>query len=351
MARQIKRTNRLGVADDPPDLEAALRRLIAAIPPGYAVSCGTLAEALGDIRAARWIGSWLSDHRHDQGCCCHRVVRTGGRWGPSLLSQEEREKSLMDEGVLLTPCGVDPNCLVDAAQLRVICPEVATKPPLSELQALQVRLCREIRLCPLESDPQSVAGVDVSYHGDTGVAAYCRVAWPSGEKLWDTHIVLPTRFPYITGYLAFRELPLLQAVLDKAVQEGQLAEVIMVDGSGLLHPRGMGIASHLGLLLNRPTIGVTKTLLCGECETEDLSPGESHPIVYQGQVLGAVLRSLTGHAQPVFVCPGHRIDVASAVKIVSPLFGAHRLPEPIYWADRISRSIARRFIRQHREDA
>lgn len=348
MASQMKRTRNSLAGVNLPDLEAALRRLIAAIPAGHVVSCGTLAEVLGDFRAARWIGSWLGDHQHDPGCCCHRVVRAGGRWGPSPLSQEDREKLLLKEGVLLTSSGADPRCLMDAAQLRALCPEVATKSPLLELQALQVRLCREIRLCPLEREPQSVGGVDVSYRGDMGVAAYCRIAWPSGEKLWDTHIALPTRFPYIVGYLAFRELPLLQAVLDKAEQEGQLAEVIMVDGSGLLHPRGMGIASHLGLLLNRPTIGVTKTLLCGKCETEDLSPGQSAPIVYRDQVLGAVLRSRTGHAQPVFVCPGHRIDVASAVKIVSPLFGAHRLPEPIYWADRISLSLARRFIPQNR---
>lgn len=326
----------------PPDLEDSLRRLISAIPAGYAASCGTLAEILGDVRAARWIGTWLGEHRHDETCYCHRIVRAGGRWGVSTFGLARQQQLLQREGVLFTALGVAPECLVDTAYLRGLCPEVASQPPLAALQSLQDQLHGEVQLCPFEGGPQSVGGVDVSYKGDKAVAVYCHIAWPSGERLWDTHIVISIRFPYISGYLAFRELPALLRVIEAAQEAGQLADVIMVDGSGLLHPRGMGIASHLGVVLARPTIGISKKLLCGECDSEGLLPGESRPIAYRGQLLGAVLRSHKGHTQPVYVCPGHRIDVASAVRIVHPLFGAHRLPEPIYWADRISRDLARR---------
>lgn len=330
---------------DIPDLEAHLRQLLSAIPVGYVITCGSLAEVLGDARAARWIGTWLGEHHHDDTCYCHRVVRAGGHWGVSMFGSQWQQRLLQAEGVVLTASGVEPRCVIDSAHLRTLCPQVASAQPLAKLRTLQDRLSRQVVLSPLETEPESVGGVDVSYKGNKGIAAYCHIAWPRGEKLWDTHFVLPTRFPYISGYLAFRELPLVLGVLKKAEEAGQLAKVIVVDGSGLLHPRGMGIASHLGLLLKRPTIGVTKTLLCGECDTAGLLPGEHRPVFFRDQVLGAVLRSQKGHAHPVFVCPGHLIDVVSAVKVVSPLFAVHRLPEPVYWADRISRTIARRLTR------
>lgn len=327
---------------DLPDLEGSLRRLISAIPTGYVASCGTLAEILGDIRAARWIGTWLGGHEHSAICSCHRVVRAGGRWGESLLGLDVQQRLLREEGVAFTVFGVDPRYIIDSLRLRDVCPEVAANPPLASLRSIQERLYGEIRLCPLGGKPQSVGGIDVSYKGNRAVAVYCHIAWPSGNRLWDTHIVLPARFPYISGYLAFRELPGMLAAVEEARRSGQLAEVILVDGSGVLHPRGMGIASHLGVLLGRPTIGVSKKLLCGDCDSEGLQPGESRPILYRGQYLGAVLRSRRGHSQPIFVSPGHQIDVDGAVRIVSPLFATHRLPEPIYWADRISRSLSRR---------
>ncbi|MGQ9504615.1 MAG: endonuclease V [Thermogutta sp.] len=327
---------------DLPDLEEILRRLIAAIPASCVASCGTLAEILGDSRAARWIGTWLGEHEHNDACACHRVVRAGGRWGESFLGLDVQQRLLREEGVAFTADGVDPRCIIDSLRLRDLCPEVAAKAPLAALRSIQERLYGEIRLCPLGRELASVGGIDVSYKGNRAVAVYCHIAWPSGNRLWDTHVVLPARFPYISGYLAFRELPGMLAAIEEAKKAGQLAEVILVDGSGVLHPRGMGIASHLGVLLGRPTIGVSKKLLCGDCDPEGLQPGESRPISYRGQLLGAVLRSQQGHSQPVFVCPGHQIDVYDAVKIVSPLFASHRLPEPIYWADRISRSLARR---------
>jgi len=344
MGRQMNGTKDAWSQIDPPVLEDTLRRLISAIPAGYVASCGTLAELLGDICAARWIGTWLGEHRHDDACRCHRIVRAGGRWGVSAIGLARQQQLLQQEGVLLTASGVNPRCLLDSAALRTLCPEVASNPPLAALQSLQDELRGQIQLCPFEEEPHSVAGVDVSYKGNQAVAVYCHTAWPSGERVWETHIVMSTRFPYISGYLAFRELPGLLRVIEEAKKAGHLAEVIVVDGSGLLHPRGVGIASHLGVVLGRPTIGISKKLLCGECDSQGLLPGESRPIFCRGQLLGAVLRSHRGHSHPVYVCPGHGIDVASSIRIVNPLFALHRLPEPIYWADRISRDVARRLI-------
>lgn len=332
---------------DIPDLDGLLRRLIAAIPRGKVVTCGTLAEVLGDIKAARWIGTWLREHPHDDACPCHRVVRMEGRLGRTTRGDSWQADRLAEDGLSVQgQVLADRSAILDADALRQLCPELAALTPLKQLQSLQKRLRQSVRLEDFADEVVDVGGVDVSYHGDVAVAAYCRVAWPSGQRLWDTTAVLPVRFPYITGYLSFRELPALLAVVEKAEQAGQLAQVIAVDGSGLLHPRGLGIASHLGAMLDRPVVGVTKTLLCGEVDVTDLAPGESRFIVYEGRIAGAVLRSRRGHARPVFLSVGHRMDAQSALRVIAPLFAAHRLPEPIYWADRISRSLARRCPRQ-----
>lgn len=325
-----------------PDLEAHLRAYIAAIPPGYAASCGTLAELLGDRQAARWIGSWLLDHSHDEACPCHRVVRAGGRLGGFILGVQRQRELLVAEGLALTGDAISEAAVLDATALKKLI-AVQGEPPLARLQQFQ-RLMRS-RICvqPVPETIRDCAGVDVSYRAGYAVAVYCRVTWPDGEKRFETHVVQRVRFPYITGYLAFRELTPMLEVIRRAEAAGQLADVILVDGSGLLHPRGMGVASHLGVILDRPTIGVTKTLLCGTTgHLQDLAAGESMPILWQGQTLGAVLRSLSGHAQPVFLSIGHRVDVPGSLRVVRPLFARHRLPEPIYWADRLSRAIARK---------
>jgi deoxyribonuclease V len=324
-----------------PDLEAILRRWIAAIPPGRVTTCGALAELLGDRQAARWVGTWLVEHAHTEDCPCHRVVRAGGRLGRSRLGEEVQRDRLQREGVELLPEGVPEEALVHAPELASLLGIQEEDRPLRQLRTIQEEMRKKVVMTPLSSDPKDCAGVDVSYRGDWAVAVYCRVSWPGGDKLYETSIVERARFPYITSYLAFRELSPMIAVLKKAAREDQLADVIAVDGSGLLHPRGIGIASHLGVVIDRPTIGITKTLLCGHVEEKELPPGGTLPVEWEGHHLGVVLRSQRGHAQPVFLSVGHRIDVEGCIRVVRPLFAQHRLPEPIYWADRLSRAIAR----------
>ena len=324
-----------------PDLEAILRRWIGAIPPGRVTTCGALAELLGDRQAARWVGTWLVEHAHTKECACHRVVRAGGRLWHSGIGEGTQRDLLRQEGVKLLPEGVPEEAIIDATELADLLGIQDEERPLRKLRTIQEDLRQKVVMTPLLSDPKDCAGVDVSYRGNWAVAVYCRVSWPDGDKLYETSVVEQARFPYITSYLAFRELSPMLSVIKRAARENQLADVIAVDGSGLLHPRGMGIASHLGTVLDRPTIGITKTLLCGQVEKKELPPGGTAAVEWEGRHLGVVLRSQRGHAQPVFLSVGHRIDVEGCVRVIRPLFAQHRLPEPIYWADRRSRAIAR----------
>jgi len=123
-----------------------------------------------------------------------------------------------------------------------------------------------------------------------------------------------------------------------AHQEG---DVVIVDGSGILHPRGVGIACHLGVLADVPTIGVSKKLLSGQVNLKDMAPQEARPVLLGGKRRGTALRATDGSQRPIFISPGHRIGVEMAQRIVRRQLLGRRLPEAQYWADRLSRAAGR----------
>ena len=122
---------------------------------------------------------------------------------------------------------------------------------------------------------------------------------------------------------------------------GGQTELVLVDGNGILHQRRAGIASHLGVLASLATIGVTKKLLCGSVALEGIEPEESRPVVLDDRVIGLALRATAGSRRPIFLSPGHRTNLAFAECAVRRLLRGRRLPEPLYWADRISRQAGR----------
>lgn len=133
-------------------------------------------------------------------------------------------------------------------------------------------------------------------------------------------------FPYRTGLLAFREAPTLL----KAYQQLKLCpDVILVDGQGISHPRGLGIASHIGVLLNIPTIGVAKSILVGEVQEElPEKVGSQGPLIWKGRTIAIAYRTKM-RAKPIFISTGYRVSLGSVVKIVEKCIGKYRLPEPV----------------------
>jgi deoxyribonuclease V len=263
------------------------------------------------------------------------VVRAGGQLGEYIAGKtRDKEELLAVEGIRFVGERVD----LAECEFR----EFTSQRPLERLRRVQEEMAAKVALRKRRRVPRLVGGVDVSYPAeDRGVAAYALVEVESGRLEWSTMIRRPVRFPYISTYLAFRELPILLDLVDEVRRAGRLSEVVLVDGNGVLHPRRAGIASHLGVAASVATIGVTKKLLCGSVQLEGLRARESRPVVLEGRLGGVALRATEGSRRPIFVSPGHRADPAFAERLVRHLLFGHRLPEPLYWADRLSRRAAR----------
>jgi len=180
--------------------------------------------------------------------------------------------------------------------------------------------------------PRTICGVDTSIRGGRVHAALCVLSFPELEPLAIATATRPVEFPYVPGLLAFRELPALREAYAKLAEEPDL---LLVDGHGLAHPRRFGIACHLGLELERPSIGCGKSLLVGEHAEPALRRGSSTALVHRGELVGRCVRTREG-VRPVYVSIGHRCGLERAMEIVLACARRYRLPEPIRAADRIA---------------
>jgi deoxyribonuclease V len=171
-----------------------------------------------------------------------------------------------------------------------------------------------------------VAGVDVGFENNGTVARAAVVAMSFPDlKLIETSVIrCHTCFPYVPGLLSFREAPAIQEALSKLKI---MPDLLMVDGHGLAHPRRIGIASHLGLLCNLPSIGVAKSLLVGKHAPVGDETGAWQPIEDGDEVIGSALRTQPG-IKPVYISIGHRIDLETSIKLVMQCVNLYRLPEP-----------------------
>jgi deoxyribonuclease V len=188
---------------------------------------------------------------------------------------------------------------------------------------------------------RTVAGVDLSYSkkDDLFFAAAILFDYSTMEVLETSHIVAKVAFPYIPGLLSFREGPAILSCFQKLER---VPDVIIFDGQGIAHPRGFGLASHMGLLLDRPSIGCAKTRLIGVHGNVGQERGDYAHLIVDDQIVGAVLRTKK-KVKPVFVSPGHRTGVKGAVEIVLACTRGYRLPEPT----RIAHLLVNRLRREH----
>ncbi|QFU17291.1 deoxyribonuclease V [Microvirga thermotolerans] len=170
-----------------------------------------------------------------------------------------------------------------------------------------------------------VAGVDVSVKNEQSRAAVVVVTFPDFRPVETVVAQRPTPFPYIPGLLSFREGPVLEEAFEKLRNE---PDVFLFDGMGIAHPRRIGIASHMGLWLERPTVGCGKTLLCGRYRDLAEEKGAAAPLVDRGETIGVALRTRTAK-NPVFISPGHLADIETSAALVLACSQKYRLPEPI----------------------
>jgi deoxyribonuclease V len=179
-----------------------------------------------------------------------------------------------------------------------------------------------------------VAGVDIGFEAGGGVTRAAVAVLRLGDlQLAESSLARrPTDFPYVPGLLSFREIP---AALDALASLRCAPDLLICDGQGLAHPRRFGLACHLGWLLDVPAIGVAKSRLLGDFAGPPAERGAWTPLIDRGEVVGAVVRTRRG-VKPVLVSPGHRVDVASAVRLALACTDRYRLPEPSRAAHRLA---------------
>jgi len=206
----------------------------------------------------------------------------------------------------------------------------------TEAIAIQRGLAGQVRL---EENPElvslhTVAGIDVGFEdgGETTRAAIAVLDFPGLQLVENSVARVPTSFPYVPGLLSFRELPAVLEALRKLERQPQ---VFLCDGQGIAHPRRLGIASHLGVLLDVATIGVAKTRLVGRYEEPADERGAWSRLMDGDECIGAVLRSRVG-VKPIYISPGHKTSLAQSIAITMACTGRYKLPETTRWAHRLA---------------
>ncbi len=279
------------------DLYSYFYGLVRQIPAGMISTYGDLARALGDVVASRACGYMLSINPDPEGTPCYKVVRSDGTVGKytHILGEIEKVRRLESDGII-----VEGDSVKNFEQVRF--KDFQTDFPLNALKNEQEKVASMVNLTD-DFDSSRIAAVDVSYDDDYGYGA---MAIDDGGKIEIRESVQRVRFPYIPGYLAFREFKFI-----KDLARG-FDGTLMIDGNGLLHPRKIGLASYAGIMLNIPTIGVAKSLLLGTVSDNWVYIGE--------EKVAYVINKNT------IVSPGHKVSLGSSVDLVKKL-GHGKYPE------------------------
>lgn len=207
---------------------------------------------------------------------------------------------------------------------------------VANAKLIQQKLAAKVKLTPMQNPVRYIAGIDVAFpnKGKTTRAAIVVLSFPSLEMVELTVYEAPTVIPYIPGVLSFREGG---AILSALAQLKISPDVLMFDGQGIAHPLGLGVASHIGVILNVPTLGIVKSCLVGKFDEPELTKGSISDLVINNKKSGYVVRS-RDKVQPLFVSPGHLITKEQALQLALQCITKYRLPEPTRLADKLSKN-------------
>ncbi len=312
------------------EIERELARMVRAVPRGRVMTFGDLAASLGDPVAARAVAAIVRGW--DPGgtrAPAHRVVLADGSLGGEGATMRGRARALRGEGV-----HVRAGRVVGLEGVRVR--DLGSAYPLRALRREQDRLRARVHPGPLPYEPERLVGVDVAYSADgrawaSAVEVDARTLEVAGERTLEVEVA----FPYIPTYLAFRELPAVQA----AVEGMDLSRaLVLIDGQGAIHPRGFGIACHVGVALDVPTVGVAKRLLWGAFDAEELGARGRAPVVGEGIHAGWAVRPPRGGT--VFASAGHMVGRDESLEW-AVRSTARRQPVPLELAHRAATAARR----------
>ena len=305
------------------DIAREIAMLVSQIPQGRVSTFADIAEALGDPRAATAVFRILTDAPVEGS---HRVVRADG--GVPRAGMTVR---LRRDGVSVSAGRVDE---LDRIRWR----EFRGPRTLARLRAEQQRLGATVEPTDRFASARRIAGFDVAYDGDDATAAAVVMDAKNENVLQEvsTHTIVD--FPYIPGYLAYRELPCIEACFRRL---DPVPDLLMIDGHGRLHPARFGIACFAGVRLDRPSIGVAKSLLVGRIGRPPKKAGDWTDVRVDGETMGAALRS--GRSRRlIYVSIGHRISLTTAIRTTKQLCRT-RIPEPLRRADLLSKNEKRKW--------
>lgn len=197
---------------------------------------------------------------------------------------------------------------------------------IAEATLIQEKLRDQVKLSPMEGDIKTIAGADISLdmNSDTVYAGMVVLSYPDLKLIAYSLVETTNIFPYVPGYLAFREIPALLKVYEQLPVK---PDCIMFDGNGILHKRRLGIATHFGVLTATVTLGCAKKKLAGNYSDPGETKGDYSLVTDKGETIGFALRSKL-NVKPVFISPGHKMSLKNSMDITMKCLGKHRLPEP-----------------------
>ena len=295
--------------------------IVRQIPDGMVSSYGAVAEALGDKIAARAVGRMMNQNPNADDMPCYKIVHSNGDIGGFGRGIDDKIRRLNQVGIK-----VNEGKILDFE--NVFFNEFKSSQPLKDLRNEQISLSSKVKNIVFESDISYVAGFDVSYpksEWEDVCGAVVLIDYKSGEIVERRTVLMKTFFPYISTYFSYRELP----VLIKLFKSLKIKpDVSLFDGNGILHPYRIGLASHVGVILNIASIGVAKRLLYGTV-VDDF-------VLIDGERRGFAFCSNSRVKNPVYISPGNLIDLDSSVEIVKNL-SRFRIPEPLRSAHILSK--------------
>ncbi len=293
--------------------------LVRQIPPGKVSTYGAVAVALGDKIAARAVGRMMNQNPNADDMPCFKIVYSDGRLGGFGLGIQDKIRRLHQDSI-----SVENGRIVDFD--NVFFDDFNTTYPLKKLREEQIQLSKKISLTDDFTDIKTVAGIDVAYPDnefDEACGACVVLDYTHMNVLEESVVFERTDFPFISTYFSYRELPLVHTLVSKLRLKPSL---VLLDGNGIIHPARCGFASHAGITLDIPTIGVAKTLLYGTIrDSQVIIDSESRGYAF----------SLRKDVRPIYVSPGHRVSLKTSVDVVKH-FCQTKNPEPLRRAHQLA---------------
>ena len=202
---------------------------------------------------------------------------------------------------------------------------------INKLKKEQLELSKKVLIKDELKKIKTIGGCDQAFFDNKIVSAIVVMDYESLKVIEFKHAILDVKIPYIPGFLSYREAP---AIVEACSKLSDKPDLLLVDGNGILHPRWIGLASHVGLLLDIATIGVAKKLLIGDVD--------ENSVIVEKEIRAKVLKTKEG-SKPIYVSPGHKVSMRTAIKVVKhTLNEAHKLPEPLHEAHKLANKIRKR---------